>query len=385
MRVRPLLALALVLAVAAPAAAQTSLDAMLKPYLASHGLPALAVGVAKGGTVVAAGAAGTRRVGAVLPVSTTDRFHIGSDTKAFTALLAAMLVEDNRLRWTSTVAEVFPELTTLDARLRRATLEQLLAHTSGLPADNQAFADLLARTDTQQGNLDDLRYFMVKHVGPLPPGAEPGAAFAYSNMGYITAGAMLERAGGRTWEEMVNDRIIGPLRLGSAGFGAQATVGRVDAPLGHALVDGKLKAFLGGPDGDNPEVLGPAGTMHMSVLDFARWAGWNAGEGRRRPRLVAPETLRKLHTPVIGMPDRPDAPPGTPSRGLYALGWSVLSFPWAPEPLLFHGGSNGKNLAHIYVQPSRDYGMVLATNVTGPKADQALFALAETLYRRYAR
>ena len=57
----------------------------------------------------------------------------------------------------------------------------------------------------------------------------------------------------------------------------------------------------------------------MSVLDFARWAGWNAGEGKRGPKLVQPETLKKLHTPVISMPEKEGAAPGTPSHGKYAL------------------------------------------------------------------
>jgi hypothetical protein len=49
---------------------------------------------------------------------------------------------------------------------------------------------------------------------------------------------------------------------------------------------------------------------------------------------VAPDTLRKLHTPVISLPDRPDARPGTPSRGKYALGWGEVTFSWAPEPFV---------------------------------------------------
>jgi CubicO group peptidase (beta-lactamase class C family) len=212
---------------------------------------------------------------------------------------------------------------------------------------------------------------------------EPGTAFAYSNMGYTLAGAMLERVGGKTWEELVTERIFKPLRLASAGFGPQATLGKVDAPLGHAVVDGKLKAFLAGPGADNPLVIGPAGTVHMSLLDFAKWAGWNAGEGRRGPRLVRPETLRTLHTPVISMPDRPDAAPGTPSRGKYALGWGQVIAEWAPEPFVYHGGSNLKNLAHILLQPKHDFGLVLVTNVSGAKADQAFLALAQQLSRAH--
>ena len=173
----------------------------------------------------------------------------------------------------------------------------------------------------------------------LPLESNPGEKFAYANMNYVIAGAMLERVGGKTWEELVIERIFAPLDLRTAGFGPQASLGKIDAPVGHGEVDGKIKAYLAGPNGDNPPILGPAGTAHMSVLDFARWAGWQAGEGRRGPKLVRPETLRKLHTPVISMTIK-EAAPGTPPSGGYALGWGEMSVPWAPEPLLFHGGSN---------------------------------------------
>jgi len=59
---------------------------------------------------------GTRRADTVIPVTIDDRFHIGSDTKAMTSLLAAMLVEGGKIRWDSTVAEIFPELVATMAR-----------------------------------------------------------------------------------------------------------------------------------------------------------------------------------------------------------------------------------------------------------------------------
>jgi CubicO group peptidase (beta-lactamase class C family) len=97
----------------------------------------------------------------------------------------------------------------------------------------------------------------------------------------IIAGAILERLGRKTGEELVTQRTIEPLGLKSAGFGPQASLGKTDAPIGHLMVKGKPKAMLTGPDGDNPLILGPAGTMHMSVLDFAKWVAWHAGEGKR--------------------------------------------------------------------------------------------------------
>jgi hypothetical protein len=172
--------------------------------------------------------------------------------------------------------------------------------------------------------------------------------------------------------------------VGSAGLGPQATLGKIDAPLGHLMIGGTIKAFLAGPNGDNSPIIGPAGIAHMSVLDFARWAGWSTGEGKRGPKLVQPQTLKKLHTPVISLPEMKATAPGTPTQGKYALGWGELSMGWAPEPLIYHGGSNEKNLAHIWVEPRRDVAMVLITNIGGSQAQAALFTLAPELYAKFA-
>ena len=363
-----------------------SLDSVLQPYLARCDLPALAAAVVKNGEIIASGAVGTRRIGTNSPVTIEDRFHIGSDTKAMTALIAAMLVEGGKLHWTSTVGDVFPELAaTMDPAVRGVTLEQLLSHSSGIPSDTEADGKLIQQSFTQEKlNLDELRFWVVRQLVTRPLQSRPCAQFAYANMGYLLAGAMLERVTGQTWEELIVERVFDPLGLKSAGLGPQSTLGRVDAPLGHEPREGASpKPLLAGPGGDNPEVMGPAGTAHMSVLDFARWAGWNAAGGSRGPVLVKPGTMQKLHTPVIEIPPRPDAPPGTPSLGSYGFGWLTMRVPFSREPFLFHGGSNQLNVADVFLQPQHDFSMVLMTNVGGRKADDALKALAEELYKRF--
>jgi CubicO group peptidase (beta-lactamase class C family) len=362
-----------------------SLEALLGPYRSKYGLPALAAAVVVDGKIVASGVVGTRRAGAEIPVTLDDRFHIGSDTKAFTALLAAILVEEGRLKWSSTPGEVFPELAAgMHPDFRGITLEQLLSHTSGLPSDNEDVMKLYQDAMFQEGNLDEMRRFLVVQAGKRALAARAGTVFAYSNLGYAIAGAMIERVSGKTWDERVVERIFVPLELATAGLGPQSSLGKIDAPLGHLVVDGKAKAMLAGPNGDAPSLIGPAGIGHMSVLDFARWAGWNAGEGKRGPALVKPGTLRKLHTPVVSMPERKEAAPGTPAKGRYALGWGEMPMEWAPEPLIYHGGSNTMNLAHIWIDPRRDFAMVTMTNSGGPQANEALFSLARELYGRYA-
>lgn len=372
--------------IAGPLRAQTSLDSLLNTYLTRFDLPAIAAAVVKDGKIISAGAVGTRRAGVKIPVTINDRFHLGSDTKAMTALLAAMLVEEGKLRWNTTIAETFPELAEkMDPGLRRVTLEQLLSHTSGIPTDNEDIFKLYLEAMSQDGNLDDLRYWLVRQWSNRPLGFDPGTKFAYSNMGYTIIGAMIERVGKKTWDEAITERIFLPLNLRTAGLGPQSSLGKIDAPLGHCIVNNRVRAMLAGPNGDGPSIIGPAGIAHMSILDFACWAGWNAGQGKRHPALVKPETMRKLHTPVITMPEKKDAAPGTPSGGKYALGWSEFAVDWAPYPLLYHGGSNTMNLAHIWLDAKRDFAMVIMTNISGQKANTAFLALAKELYTKFAK
>jgi CubicO group peptidase (beta-lactamase class C family) len=366
------------------AAEPRSIDRMLEPYLKEFGLPALAAAVFKEGVVISSGAVGTRRAGQEIPVTVEDLFHLGSDSKAFTSLLAGQFVEAGKLHWGSTLAEAFPELKDhMDAEFAKITLEQLLSHSSGL-ADAPALLDLINRSYLQEGNMDEVRYWIVKEIASKPLDHVRGSKFDYSNLGYLIVGAILERLGGKTWEELVTERIIEPLALKSAGFGPQASLGKMDAPLGHLMVDGKPKAMLAGPNGDNPLILGPAGTMHMSVLDFAKWVAWHAGEGKRPPALVSTEIVKKLHTPVIGTGVREDAPPGTPKTGKYALGWGEVTVDWAAEPVITHTGSNTMNLALAMFWPEKDFGFVIMTNIAGTAADEALRKLAAELYTAFS-
>jgi len=269
------------------ASGQTILDSKLKPYLSEYNLPAIAAAVVKGDKIVSYGAVGTRRFGSTIPVTINDRFHLGSDTKAMTALLAAIMVEEGKLKWDSTIAEVFPEIAgKMDPGVQKVTLEQLLSHTSGMVGDDEDLPNILNLLNaslSQEGNLDELRYWLVQEWCKRPLVSDSGTKFAYSNIGYTIVGAMIERVTGETWDELITKRIFMPLGLKTAGLGCQSSVGKIDAPLPHSIQNGKVKAHLAGPNGDNPYIIGPAGIAHMSVLDFARWAGWNAGNGSRGP------------------------------------------------------------------------------------------------------
>jgi CubicO group peptidase (beta-lactamase class C family) len=366
------------------AAHSSDLAPMLKEYLDDYNLPALAAAVVKEGRVVSSGATGRRRFDADIPVTIHDRFHIGSATKAMTALLAGIMVEEGKLDWDSSIAEVFPELAEgMDPGVKKVTLVQLLSHTSGMQPDNEEFINLIKESYQQEtGNLDQLRYWLVQQWCRKPLASEPGEQFVYSNMGYTLAGAMIEQVSDKTWDELITERIFKPLDLQTAGLGCQTSLGTVDAPLGHSVSQGKIRVHLPGPNGDNPPIIGPAGIVHMSVLDFASWAGWNAGNGSRRPDLVRSDTLEKLHSPVIALPgSETSQSKETSAKNYAALGWGVVNLDWAPHPLLHHTGSNGMNLAQIWVDKKNDMAIVVLTNMAGEKAHEALLKLSSELYQ----
>lgn len=384
MTIRSLAVLALaVTMLAAPARAQDeSLNALLEPVRKEAGLPALAAAVAKSGRIVAAGAVGTRVLGRDIPVTLDDRFHIGSDTKAMTATLAGMLVDEGKLRWDSTVGEVLgADLPALHPKFAAMTLEQLLSHTSGIPTDSREMFDLYFSGEVYNYDLPGYRLHIIGIYGKNEPVVPQGSPFQYSNFGYIVAGAMIEKAAGEPWDSLIVRRLFEPLGLRTAGLGPQATHGRIDAPIGHAVEDGKVTPHFWGAPADAPAVMGPAGIAHMSIRDFARWGAWNAGEGKRAPPLVKPETLKRIHRQRV-VTEIPNPPPGTPKSGGYALGWGITTLPGG-KPVLLHNGSNSMNLATIMVDPGDDIAITVATNFPGEKADAALQHLVRVLSQRH--
>lgn len=362
------------------------LDEYLEDVRVAHGLPALAAAVVKDGSVVAASAVGVRVAGGTIPVTLADRFHIGSNTKAMTATLAGMMVEEGHLSWQSTVGEILGDAHPgMSDSLSAATLEQLLSHASGIPGDDDTLIDLYFSDRAFDDNPHALRGWLLdqwKHNEITVP---EGSAFQYSNFGYILAGMMVETVSGRPWEQMMHERIFDPLGMTTAGLGAQATLGRIDGPVGHRILgDGSVAPMLWGSGADIPTVMGPAGNAHMSVGDYAKWALWNLDMASSGPDLVAAETLAYIQKEHLQTPVRENPPPGTPGTGGYGLGWSQVQFDWASRPLLTHNGSNSMNLARILLDPEEGLGIVVLTNFPGAEANQAVGFVVSDLYGIYS-
>jgi CubicO group peptidase (beta-lactamase class C family) len=345
---------------------------MLETIRVKHKFPALAAAVVVDGKIVATNAVGFRKHGGTEAVTVNDKFHIGSVTKSMTATVAAMLVEQGSISWTTTIEESFSDLgDELHSDYRDVTLEQLLSHRGGVPG--KAPKDLWSKAWNASGLPAEQRRDFVKGILARKPEAEPGTKHIYSNQGYAIAGVMLEKAAGKTWEELMRTTLFEPLGMKSAGFGAPATPGKVDQPWGHTK--GRLTGIepvSPGPRADNPPAIGPAGTVHCSLPDLARFVVFHLAGEQGASDLLPPASFKKLHA----------------SAGDdYALGWIVLERNWAGGRALMHNGSNTMFYVVVWMAPERNCAVIVATNVGGANAafagcDEAAGKLIEQFFSK---
>lgn len=347
-----------------PPAQEPGLAADLEQIRAARGVPALAAAVASRDGVIAIAAAGTRHRDTTVAVEADDRWHLGSDTKAMTATLVAMAVQDGRLRWDTTLAQALPAVADMHAAYRDVPLDALLAHRAG------AWTDLTPHAAELAGIPDDAplttqRAMFAAIMLRAAPETTPGTAFGYSNAGYIVAGAILEATYGAPWEELMRERLFAPLGMTSCGFGPPGTAAALDEPWGHQG-DAMLPMAPGAPGSDNPPALGPAGTVHCALAD---WATFGALQLGTHPELLTAASLARLHTSL---------------GDDYALGWIAGTHPELGR-FLAHDGSNTLWYARIIVALEAGRVLLIATNAGSAAASGAVDDATELLIEAHLR
>jgi CubicO group peptidase (beta-lactamase class C family) len=358
------------LAVMLAAQADEGLQAFLRQTLVEardkHGVPAIAALVMRDGQVVAEAAVGVRAVRHPEPVTIHDRWHLGSDTKAFTSTMIARLVERGIMAFDDTMAASFPALAgEIDPAYRNVTVRQLLGHTAGLPPlTSPTELPAFYRAIGDRKDVRAQRAAVARKYLSMPPASKAGE-FAYSNLGYVIAAAIAESKTGKSWEDLVRDEVFVPVGIRNAGFGAPGLGGIVDEPWGHADMRLALMPLdPSQPGSDNPPAMGPAGRINITLRDWARFAQDQLDGELGQGKLLKPETYRLLHTPVADH---------------YALGWGVLLDAHGARSLLSHLGSNGHWLAQIRISPRERWVELIAMNAANKDANEAMDEVTRSL------
>ncbi len=216
--------------------------------------------------VRAIAATGIKKVGEEKPATVHDRLYLGSITKPMTATLVGtfMFSEDNVFTngFDTSISDVFGDLIEdIHADYHDVTIKDLLTHHSGIRADLPEWED-----DPTQTIIERRQAAMLATLSEAA--GTPRGNVAYSHAGYMVAAAMLEKLTGKTWEELMQERLFTPLGMASAGFGPPALIDSENEPWGHTLSTDT--EWIPTQD-DWHIVLQPTAGVHASMEDLGKF------------------------------------------------------------------------------------------------------------------
>lgn len=330
------------------------LGELLEQVRRDSGAPGVVGAIVRGGQIVDSAATGVRRIDRPDEVRIGDLFHIGSLTKPFTGTMIAKLIENGALRWDLTIGEVLADVA-MKPEYRSVTLEQLLGHRGGIPS-LPTTGEFAEGFPNRPGQLPaQARAALVRQV--LTEASTLRGEYSYSNAGYVVAAVMVERATGRSWEEQMQTLVFAPIGLRSTGFGWPATAERPNQPRGHygsppELTVQEIGEYMMG----DMKTIGPAGNLHCSIEDLARFAAYQLSVLAGNESTLRAETVPRFW-----------------KSGAAEHGERMFSF----------FGSGGTFMAMIALYPDSDLGIVAATNY-GLPAMPFLEKMRDAIHQRLA-
>ncbi|MFN0180082.1 MAG: serine hydrolase [Gemmatimonadales bacterium] len=343
------------------------IDSLLARVIADWKVPGVAVGVVSDGRVVLATGSGYRDLERRLPVTPRTMFGIGSNTKSFTGLLAAMLVADGRLSWSEPVRRYLPEFELADpVATRLATLPDLLTHMTGLPRHDGLW---YGRSWPRSEILGRLRH--------LEPSATFRAKWQYNNLMFLTAGMVAERVTGQTWDDLVERRILTPVGMAATKTRYRDQLTTSERALTYELRDGTIEPV---PlrDADN---IGPAGSIGSTVEDMLKYVQMYLDNGFVGGKPVIPTpALKAVLTPHVMMGVDIAAPESDfPELGIRVYGLGLAKTYYRGELMVLHGGGIDGYTSQMTWMPARKLGIVVLTNSTSPASEILTYSLYDRL------
>jgi CubicO group peptidase (beta-lactamase class C family) len=305
------------------------------------GIPGLSLVIVRDDKVIFKRGFGVRDRERELPVTPDTLFAVGSATKAFTSLTAVMSADERRLSLEDSPKKYLPYFSLRDPEAdAKATLRDLFSHRTGLNRTDLAMATGALRRDE-----------LIRVAGLAKPAAGFREKFLYQNVMYTAAGEATARANGKTWEQLVTDKLLKPLGMGSTVLTFAEMRKSRDFSLGYDL------------DADTKETrrlrmledfaAAPAGAVISNANDMGEWLRLLTGRGvYRDARLVSEKGFDDLITRQISI---------TPALG-YGLGWFLRE--WRGNKVVDHGGNIEGFNAMVAFMPDKKLGFAMLSNVS---------------------
>jgi CubicO group peptidase (beta-lactamase class C family) len=335
-----------------------SLDLYINQALTKWRIPGVAVCVVKDGNVVVMKGYGTRELGMANRVDENTLFMIGSNTKAFTATALAMLEAEGKLSLNDNVTKYFPWFK-LDNKAagEQAIVRDLLCHRLGFKTfqgDFTFFNSNLARTQ------------IIEKLGHLKAAYPFRTKWGYTNAAFLTAGEIIPRVTGKSWEAYMKDNIFAPLGMSNTVALTADLPKSLNRSVAHTFIDERLSAIpYGQLDG-----LAPAASISSSVNDMSKWVMALLNNGKVGTKQVIPlsaiQATRQAQD-IVGSVRHLN---GEVDYELYGLGWFIQDY--SGHHLVMHDGGVNGYVSSVTLVPQEHLGIVILTNTDQNEFYEAL-------------
>lgn len=315
----------------------TQLDDLLNKYT-EYGQFNGAVLVAENGKIIYKKGFGMANMEWDIPNAPDTKHRLGSITKQFTAMLIMQLVAEGKLDLQAPISKYLPEYSKVNGD--KITIHQLLNHTSGTP-NYTSFPNFFKEISRNPYTPKE----MVKMYADATLDFTPGDRFSYSNSGYITLGAILEEVTGKTYEDVLQEKIFTPLKMNNSGYDHHNTILKKRA-TGYEM-KGSVPENSAYIDMSTPYA---AGSMYSTVEDLYLW-----DQALYTEKLLPKKYMKMMYekyTPAFG--------------NFYGYGWMVGHMPIGNTKdsieIIGHGGGiNGFNTL-ITRMPNEKSSIILLNN-----------------------
>jgi CubicO group peptidase (beta-lactamase class C family) len=325
-----------------------------------YNIPGIAAALVTKDSILEIDVVGVLRSDSAIKIEQSDIFCIGSCTKSMTAAVAATLVEEGLISWETQPEDIFEELVgKINSGYQIITLKDILSHQGGIePFYDDGLFDIYSDYPFLKGTPSEQRKIFTSWQLRQDPAYDPGS-YSYSNGGYVVAAAMLEEVSGRSWEQLIQEQLFQPLKMSSAFIGMPYQKD-LSQPWRHYHRDANEKPVpLPVSERKIPEIINPAGSVSISIKDFATYAMFHLNGLAGHDGILKSKTIKYLHEPVIESED----------NQAYALGWGIRWF--GEAKVSGHSGGDQSVFAMIGIDHQSLTAGVILCNMGDQQAESA--------------
>ncbi len=333
-------------------------------------LPGIAIVVIKDDQPIFVHAYGMADKEAGIKADSDTLFYTGSSTKSFTALAAAMLDEEGKIKLSDPVTKYTPGIHFKNEIPDKITIRDLLTHTSGLR--NDALVNRLAFT----AEIDQREIDHVFAEGTSLDETNFGK-YNYTNLGYNIYGLALHYQLHKKWQDVLQERIFDPAGLKHTTAyvsKARAKKFKIVAPYVISTDGSDAGKMVRSGLEKTDENMQSAGGIFMSISDLGRWLNLNMNGGKLDGKQVVPADV--IRTVQTGYTKSTRNQPPFSGDGDYGLGWQIGKY--RNDKVVYHHGGYPGYRSHVSFMPEKKIavGVLVNNNTLGGRLADMLAAYA---------